>query len=81
MTRQKRIEFLKLKLTEELVAILVEETGCRVEEAFARLYRSQTYAKLSDPNTKLYIQSAGYIYSLLTSVIDYRRPPSRLGKD
>lgn len=75
MTRQKRIEFLKLKLTEELVAILVEETGCRVEEAFARLYRSQTYAKLSDPNTKLYIQSAGYIYSLLEEELAKKNNP------
>ena len=65
MTAQKRMEFLKLKLTEELVAIIVEETGIPVEEAFAQLFRSQTYAKLSNPNTKLYIQSAGYIYSLL----------------
>ena len=65
MTRQKRIEFLKLKLTEELVALLVEDKGCAIEEAFSTLYRSQTYAKLSDPNTKLYIQSSGYVYSLL----------------
>jgi hypothetical protein len=65
MTSQKRIEFLKLKLTEELVAFLVEERNCTIEEAFSTLYSSQTYAKLSDPNTKRYIQSPGYIYSLL----------------
>ena len=65
MTVHKRIEFLKLKLTEELVAILMEEKGLSIEEAFAVLYRSQTYARLSDPNTKLYFQSAGYVYSLL----------------
>jgi hypothetical protein len=65
MTLHKRIEFLKLKLTEELVAILMEEKGLSIEEAFAVLYRSQTYARLSDPNTKLYFQSAGYVYSLL----------------
>lgn len=65
MTARKRMEYLKLRLTEELVAILMEETGCSMEDAFSRLYRSQTYAKLSDPNTKLYIQSAGYVYSLL----------------
>ena len=65
MTAQKRMEFLKLKLTEELVAILVEERGLSIEDAFSVLYRSQTYARLSDPNTKLYIQSAGYVYSLL----------------
>lgn len=65
MTDQKRIEYLKYRLTVELVAILMEELGCPMEEAFSRLYRSQTYAKLSDPNTKLYIQSPGYVYSLL----------------
>ena len=65
MTSQKRFEFLKLKLTEELVAILVEETDCNINKAFDILYKSQTYAKLSDPKTKLYIQSAGYVYSVL----------------
>lgn len=65
MTRQKRIEFLKLKLTEELVAILVAERGLSIEESFAKLYHSNTYSKMSDPNTQLYYQSAGYVYSLL----------------
>lgn len=65
MTRQKRIEFLKLKLTEELVAILVEEKGLSIEDAFSKLYHSRTYAKLSNPNTQLYYQSAGYVYSIL----------------
>lgn len=70
MTVQKRIEFLKLKLTEELVAILVEEKGLSIEGAFTTLYCSQTYSRLSDPNTKLYIQSAGYVYSLLEEELE-----------
>ena len=65
MNAQKRMEFLKLRLTEEIVAILVDERGLSIEEAFSVLFRSQTYARLSDPNTKLYIQSSGYVYSLL----------------
>lgn len=70
MNTQKRMEFLKLKLTEEIVAILVEERGLSIEEAFSALFRSQTYARLSDPNTKLYIQSAGYVYSLLEEELE-----------
>ena len=73
MTAQKRMEFLKLKLTEELVAILVEETGCTISAAFDVLYTSQTYAKLSDPNTKLYIQSAGYVYSILEEELQHMK--------
>ena len=65
MTAQKRFELLKLKLTEELVAILVDEKGISIPAAFDMVYQSRTYAKLSDPNTKLFIQSAGYVYSLL----------------
>ena len=70
MTAQKRFEFLKLNLTEELVAILVEEKGCSISAAFDFVYKSQTYAKLSDPNTKLYIQSVGYVYSLLENEME-----------
>lgn len=65
MTVQKRFEFLKLKLTEELVAILMEERGLSLQDAFSVLYDSDTYVKLSNPETKLYIQSAGYFYSIL----------------
>lgn len=64
MTTQKRMEFLKLILTEELVAMMVEDTGCPIEEAFSMLFKSQTYARLSNPRTKLYTQSAGYLYSM-----------------
>ena len=65
MTAQKRFEFLKLKLTEEVVAILVDENGYTIPMAFDMLYKSRTYAQLSNPNTKLYIQSAGYVHALL----------------
>ena len=65
MTAQKRFELLKLKLTEELVAILVDEKGLSIPVAFDIVYQSRTYTKLSDPNTKLFIQSSGYVYSLL----------------
>ena len=69
MTAQKRFELLKLKLTEELVAILVDEKGISIPAAFDLVYQSRTYAKLSDPNTKLYIQSVGYVYSLFEDEI------------
>lgn len=40
-----------------------------MKKAFDTLYNSDTYAKLSDPKTGLYIQSAGYIYSYLKTEI------------
>ncbi len=73
MTQSKRIEFLKLALTNELVGIVVEERGCSIEEAFSLLYRSRTYARLSDPNTLLYTQSSGYVYSLLEDELGFPR--------
>ncbi|MCR5381465.1 MAG: hypothetical protein K6G44_10825 [Lentisphaeria bacterium] len=69
MTAQKRFELLKLKLTEEWGAILVDEKGISIPVAFDMVYQSRTYAKLSDPNTKLFIQSVGYVYSLFEDEI------------
>ncbi|MBO7620245.1 MAG: hypothetical protein J6T06_07030 [Victivallales bacterium] len=77
MTAKKRFEFLKLNLTEELVAILVEEKGCSIPAAFDMVYKSRTYAKLSDPNTQLYIQSVGYVYSILENEFEEVIPIAR----
>ncbi len=65
MTRAKRLEFLKLKLTEELVAMVMEKKSCSIQDAFDLLYASRTFSLLSDPKTELAIQRAGYVFSIL----------------
>ncbi len=62
----RQIQFMQEDLSRELVEILVEEKGCDVIEAMEILYNSETYARLSNPATGLYYQSAGYVYDFLT---------------
>lgn len=45
------------------------------QQAWERAYAA--YARLSDPATKLYYQSAGYVYSLLEEEITTMIPSSR----
>ncbi len=62
-------EYLKEELVADLIMMIMEELGMNLKEAFDTLYNSETYAKLSDPKTGLYIQSAGYIYTYLKTEI------------
>jgi len=41
-----------------------------LEEALDVLYNSTLYQKLKDPDTGLYYQSPGYVYSYLKNEID-----------
>lgn len=62
---QKEFEFMKLCMTKELTAMLMEEKGFGLQEALEIIYNSWTYEKLSDPETGLFFQSVGYVYSFL----------------
>ena len=44
---------------------LKEEENMEMETAMNVLYLSETYEKMSNPNTGLYYQSPGYVYSIL----------------
>lgn len=48
-----------------LVVLLMEERGMQMEEAFYTVFNSDTYARLADEHTKLYIQSSRYVYDFL----------------
>ncbi|NPD81047.1 hypothetical protein HPS57_03530 [Prevotella sp. PINT] len=50
---------------EALVGFLMEDKNMSLLDAFDRVYNSRTYRLLSNPQTGLYYQSAGYIYSYL----------------
>lgn len=56
---------MKEALATDLAELLSQEFNMTVTEALDALYGSETYAKLSDPNTGLYFQSTQYVYSFL----------------
>jgi hypothetical protein len=60
---------MKEHITKCLISLLMEREKISLREAFDIVYNSDTFAKLSDPETGLYFQSPGYVYSYLESEI------------
>ena len=54
--------YLKETLSKDLIALLMERKGMSMEEAFRCYYDSE---KISNPETGLFYQSPGYVYSYL----------------
>ena len=43
----------------------MEDNGYDLSTAIKELYNSETFAKLSDESTGLYIESSAYVYEIL----------------
>ena len=64
MTQEER-QFLIETLCEDLVPMIMEEYHLTDREALDRLYRSNTFSKLEDPQTGLYYQGAVYVFDFI----------------
>ncbi len=62
--------YMKEAIATDLAELLAKDFGMNITEALDTLYNSETYAKLSDPNTGLYFQSAQYVYSFLKNELN-----------
>lgn len=61
----KKIQYLVEGITKDIVAYLMEDKGLTLTEAIALFHNSETFAKLADPQTGLYIESSAYVYEIL----------------
>lgn len=71
-----QIKMIQEDMYAELAQILMERYGYTQFQALDVLYNSETFARLQDPNTGLYYQSTGYVYSFLNSELslcDFRK--------
>ncbi len=57
-------EFLVEYITAKVVERLVNDHSLGLEEALLQFHNSETFAKLCDPGTDMYIESPGYIYDV-----------------
>ncbi len=64
-----RINFMTELNIQDIVSYIVEDTGVEYDKAIDSFYRSETFAKLSDKETKLYRESAAYVYELYKAEI------------
>lgn len=61
----KKAQYLIEGITKDIVAYLMEDRGLALTEAIAMFNNSETFTKLSDPQTGLYIESSAYVYEIL----------------
>ena len=59
--QQEMIEY----TTQEVVGYLIEDNAITIEQAMEQIYLSDTFEKLSDVETGLYLEGSTYVYELL----------------
>ena len=59
--QQEMIEY----TTQEVIGYLIEDNGITMEQALEKFYMSETFEKLSDVETGLYLDGSTYVYELL----------------
>lgn len=64
--QQEMIEY----TTQEVIRYLVEDNGVAMEQAMDQFYMSETFEKLSDIETGLYLEGSAYIYEMLKREMD-----------
>lgn len=54
-------------MTTDLIRLTMEREGLTMPQAFDRVYHSAIYEALQNPDSQLYFQSPGYVYSCMDS--------------
>ena len=67
----KRMQYLVEGITKDIVCFLMEEESYELTEALGVFYNSETFAKLTDEETGLYIESSSFVYEILKSELKY----------
>lgn len=67
----KRIQYLVEGITKDIITYLMQDNGYDLLTALKEFYNSETFAKLSDEATGLYIESSAYVYEILKEELRY----------
>lgn len=69
----KQMKYLVEGITKDIIAYLIEDNRCDLSTALKEFYNSETFAKLSDESTGLYIESSAYVYEMLKEELKHGR--------
>lgn len=67
----KRMQYLVEGISKDIIAYLMEDNGYDLSTALKEFYNSETFAKLSDEATGLYIESSAYVYEMLKEEFEF----------
>lgn len=70
---EKTAQFLFEGISADVVRYLTERNDMALSEAISTFHNSETFARLEDFETGLYIESPAYVYDLLISELRYGR--------
>lgn len=70
---EKQINYLTEGITKDIISYLMEDEMLSINEAIALFYNSETFTKLSDPATGLYVESSAYVYEILKTELKMGR--------
>lgn len=68
MNRQSQ---LKEYIIQDIVYCIAEDSGVEYDEAMNRFYSSQTFDKLQDSDTGLYLEGSAYVYGIFLDEMRY----------
>ncbi|MBP3408008.1 MAG: hypothetical protein J6K83_02575 [Bacteroidaceae bacterium] len=67
----KRVQYLIEGITKDIILFLMEDNNYDIATALGVFHNSETFAKLSDEDTGLYIESSAYVYEILKDELKY----------
>lgn len=65
MTKEKNFQFLLEAISTDIIGWLIRDNGLSLTEAISTWYNSETFEKVSEPGTGMYIESPAYNYEFL----------------
>lgn len=65
MTEEKNFRFLLESISIDIIGWLIRDNGFSMNEAISTWYNSETFEKVSEPGTGMYIESPAYNYEFL----------------
>lgn len=67
------MQYLVEGITKDIIAYIIDDEGVDLSTAITQFLNSETFAKLSDENTGLYIESSAYVYEIFKDEMKYGR--------
>lgn len=65
MTMEKNFQFLLEAISTDIIGWLIRDNKLLLSDAISTWYNSETFEKVSDPQTGMYIESPSYNYEFL----------------
>ena len=65
MTMEKNFQFLLEAISTDIIGWLIRDNKLLLSDAISTWYNSETFEKVSDPRTGMYIESPAYNYEFL----------------